>query len=162
MYERMVTANGCLFKWNVNPVLVPKPGQVQPRLLFSYHFIYEDTSASNMEAASTIHDLLNISSHQCLFLADIRHGYWAFNVHPDDKYYLIFHILGISQVLLNRMPQGAKTSSFTFNELMNIILGLISVPHPEPLILYGKIAKDTVLLTFYMDNIFGAFKIYEK
>lgn len=34
MYERTVTANGNPSRWNANPVLVPKPGQVQPRLAF--------------------------------------------------------------------------------------------------------------------------------
>ena len=59
----MVTTNGCPSKWNVNPVLVPKPSQVQPRLIFNYHFIYEDILASYIEAASIVHDLLSILSH---------------------------------------------------------------------------------------------------
>ena len=56
----------------------------------------------------------------------------------DDRHYLAFHVPGIGQVQPTRMPQGARTSSFTFNELMNIVLGPIPAPHPEPSLLHGK------------------------
>ena len=75
MYEKPVNANDSLSRCNANFVLVPKPGQVQLRLLFNYYFIHEDIPASHTEAATTIHNLLSISSHHCLFLADIKHGY---------------------------------------------------------------------------------------
>ncbi len=117
-----------------------KPGQVQPRLTFNYHFVYEDIPASHIEAASNVHDLLSIPSNQCLFFADIKHGYWVVNVHPDDRHYLDFHVSGIGQIQPTRMPQGARTSIFTFNELMNIVLGPIPAPQPEPSLLHGKSA----------------------
>ena len=160
MYEKTVTANGGPSKWNANLVFVPKPGQVHPRLTFYYHFIYEDILASNIKAASTIHDLLTILSHQCLLSADIKHGYWAVNVHLDDWYYLAFHMPGIDQVQLNFMPQRARTSFFTFSELIIIVFGSILSPQPEPSLLHGRTAKDTASLMFYMDNIFGAFRTY--
>ena len=75
MYERTITANSSLSRWNANLVLVSKPGQVLPRLTFNYHFICKDILASYTEAATMVHDLLSISSYQCLFLADIKHGY---------------------------------------------------------------------------------------
>lgn len=58
------------------------------------------------------------------------------------------------------MLQRAQISSFTFSELMNIILRPIPLPPSEPLLLYGKTTKDFALLAFYIDNIFRAFKIY--
>ena len=162
IYERTVTANGSPSKWNANLILVPKPDQVQLHLTFNYHFIYEDILASHTEAATMVHDLLNISSHQCLFLADIKHGYWVVNVHPDDRHYLAFHVPGIGHVQPTCMPQRVKTSFFTFDELMNIVLGPISSPQPEPSLLYRKTAKNTALLGFYIDDIFGIFKTYQK
>ena len=48
-----------------------------------------------MEIATTVYDLLSILSHQCLFLVDIKHGYWAINVHPDNCHYLAFNVPGI-------------------------------------------------------------------
>ena len=42
-------------------------GQVQLRLTFNYHFIYKDIPASHMEAASIVHNLLSILSHQYFF-----------------------------------------------------------------------------------------------
>ena len=95
MYDKTVTVNGCPFKWNVNPVFVPKPGQVEPCLTFNYYFIYKDIPVSNIEAVTIVHDLLSIPSHKYLFLADIKDGYLAINVHPDNRHYLAFYILKI-------------------------------------------------------------------
>ncbi len=162
MYKRTLTANGCPSKWIANHVLVPKPRQVQTRLTFNYHFIYEDISASHMEAASTVHDLLSIPSHQYLLLADIKHGYWAVNIHPDDRHYLAFYVPGIGQVQPTRMPQGARTSSFTFSELMNIIFRPIPSAQTELSLLHGRTANDTASLMFYMDNIFRVFRTYQE
>ena len=60
------------------------------------------------------------------------------------------------------MLQEARISSFTFNKLINIALGLIPAPHLESSLLYKKTAKKTALLAFYIDNIFEVFKTYEK
>ena len=43
---------------------------------------------------------------------------------------------------------------------MNIVLRPIPLSQPELLLLYKKTFKDTASLAFYMDNIFGTFKIY--
>lgn len=60
IYKRIVIANGCLFKWNANPVFVSKPSQVQLYLTFNYYFIYKKILTSYMEAATTIYNLLSI------------------------------------------------------------------------------------------------------
>ena len=98
IYKKIVIANGCLFKWDVNPFFIPKPGQVQFCLIFNYYFIYKNIPTNYMEAAIIVHDLLSILSYQCLFSTDIKHGYWAVNRYPDNYYYLIFHIPGIGQI----------------------------------------------------------------
>lgn len=92
IYERMITTNDSLFKWNTNFILVLKLNQVQLYLTFNYYFIYEEISTSHMKGATTVHKLFKIQLYQCLFLVDIKHRYWAVNVHLDDHYYLIFHI----------------------------------------------------------------------
>ena len=60
------------------------------------------------------------------------------------------------------MPQGARTSVFTFGELMNIVLGPIPSPKPEPSLLHAKTPKDSASLAFYIDDNFGAFKTYHE
>lgn len=98
MYEILVMANGCPSTWNALPVFVHKPGQIQRHLTFNYHFIYKDIPASHMEAVTNMHNLLNILSQKCLFSADIKHRYWAVNIHSDDYNYLKFHIFRIGKI----------------------------------------------------------------
>lgn len=45
---------------------------------------------------------------------------------------------------------------------MNIIFGPISSPKQDQLLLYTKTSKNFVLLAFYIDDIFGAFKTYQE
>ena len=115
-----------------------------------------------MKMAANVYSLLGILSHQCLFSVDIKYDYWAVNVHPDDRHYFAFHVFGIGQVQPTRMTQGARTSVFTFGKLMNIVLGPIFSPKPEPSLLHAKTPKDSALLAVYMDDIFRAFKIYQE
>lgn len=60
------------------------------------------------------------------------------------------------------MPQGAKTLFFTFGELINIVLGPIPSSQLKSLLFYRKIAKNTALFAFYIDDIFEAFKTYQE
>lgn len=117
-YERCTTANGRVSQWNARPVMVNKEGKAEPRLTFNYHFVYEDPAGSHMELAAKIHDLLGLPNNKTFFQADIKHGYWAILVHPaDGRHFLAFSIPGIGQLQPTRMPQGTRTSSFTFTEL---------------------------------------------
>lgn len=45
---------------------------------------------------------------------------------------------------------------------MNIVFRFILSPKLEPLLFYAKTFKDFALLAFYINDIFGAFKIYQK
>lgn len=61
------------------------------------------------------------------------------------------------------MLQKAQTWSFTFSKLMNILFfGYILLPKSESSLYYEKSAKDIFLLTFYINNIFRAFKIHQE
>ena len=113
-----------------------------------------------METATNVHNLLSIPSNKCLFSAEIKHVYWVVNIYLDDCHYLAFYILGIGQIQSTFMLQGSRTSSFTFNKLMIIVLGPIPTAQSESLLLYGKTTKDSASLAFYMDDIFGAFKTH--
>ena len=68
----------------------------------------------------------------------------------------------LRQVQSTYMSKRARTSVFTFGELMNIVSGLILFLMPESSTLHTKTSKDSILLAFYMDDIFGAFKTYQK
>ena len=162
MYETTLTANRCPFKWNTLPVFVRKTGQAQPRLIFNYLFIYKNILASHMEVATNVHNLLTIPSNKCLFSADIKHEYWVVNVYPDDRHYFAFPVPGIGHLQSTDMSQGARTSSFTFNELMNIVFRPILIPQPEPSLLHARTTKKFISLAFYIDGIFGAFETHQE
>lgn len=162
MYERTITANGRLSQWNAAPVLVPKKDQEQPRLTFNYHYVFEDQPGSYMELANKVHEFLSVPSHGVFIHFDIKHGYWAVEVHPDDRHFLAFTIPGLGQLQPTRMPQGTRTSSFTMTEMMNIALGPIPEPFPEPSLLHS-VDKDTLPpVAFYVDDGFVAHRTYEE
>lgn len=131
IYKKIVITNNCSSKQNINSVLVSKPGQIQLCLMFNYYFISENIPADYIEMATIVYDLLSISFHQYLFLIDIKYGYWVINVHLDDYHYLVFYVLDIGQVQFTYISQRAKTLSFSFRELMNIVLGPIPIPKPK-------------------------------
>lgn len=55
-------------------------------------------------------------------------------------------------------PEGlrAHTSSFTINEMVNVVLGPNPPPYPEPSLLCGKTPRNSASLWFYIDDVFGA------
>ena len=162
MYERTVIANDRTSQWKTASVLIPKPDQTESRLTFNYHFVYEKLAGSMMKLAQRTHDLLDRPGHRMFFAADMKHDYWNVAVHPEDRHYLTFHVPGIDQLQPTRMPQSIRTSSFTFIELINIILRLISEPYPEPSLLHAIIHTTSSSIFFYIDDIFGDHKTFEK
>ena len=56
-------------------------------------------------------------------------------------------------------PKGlrAHTSSFTINEMVNVVLGPNPSPYPEPSLICGKTPRNSASLGFYIDGVFGAF-----
>jgi hypothetical protein len=162
MYERTSTGNGCLSQWNAAPVLVPRKGQVQPCLTFNYHYLYEDNPAPRMEVSKRVHDLLSNPRHGCFSQLDLKHGYWAIEIHLEDRHYLAFTVPGLGQLQPTRMPQGARTSAFTKNEMMHIAFGPIPEPNLEPSLFYNKKQKDAVCMAFYIDDMFIAHASFEE
>lgn len=75
IYKTIVIAKNSLFKLNPNFVLIFKPSQIQPHFIFNNYFIHKDILVSYMEITIAIHGFLSVLSHQCLFLADIKHEY---------------------------------------------------------------------------------------
>lgn len=69
-----------------------------------------------------------------------------------------FYILEMRQVQPTYMSQGARISSFTFNMLMNIVFGPISLLQFQLLHLYKKTTKEFAFFALYMNDIFRAFK----
>lgn len=86
------------------------------------------------------------------------------NVYPDDhdRHYFLFHLPRIEIIQPTRMLEEAGISSFTFNKLIKIILGLISAPQAKLLLLHKKTTRDSAIFIFYIDDIFEAFKTYQK
>ncbi|RKF60580.1 hypothetical protein OnM2_049057, partial [Erysiphe neolycopersici] len=169
MYERTMQANGKLSDWNAQSQLVNKsdnPGEWdEPRLPFNYQNVVEDTPGCFVELMSGCHDYLGHPSHQMFFKLDLKHGYWAIMVHPDDRHYFAFSIPGLGQLQPTRMPQGSCSASFSFTELMYLVLGWIP-PTKTTLgkesLLAANSADALPDCTFYIDHIFSGFKTFEQ
>ena len=84
MYERTSSGGKPLSQWNAAPVLVKKEGQKEPRLTFNYHYVFEDKPGNHMELSSKVHSFLSHPGHTVFSQFDIKHEYWAVEVHPED------------------------------------------------------------------------------
>ena len=124
-YEKCIHANGRVSAWNANTVLVKKERQVKPRLTFKYHVILEVLPSAHIKLVERVHSLLGVPSYTTFFQADMKHGYWAVEVHPEDRHYQAFSIPGTEQLQPTRMLQGTRTPSFVFIGLVDIALGAI-------------------------------------
>jgi hypothetical protein len=49
--RKISTASRKLFQYDVAPVSIAQKGQLQPRLTFNYHYIFEDMPAPGMGIA---------------------------------------------------------------------------------------------------------------
>ncbi len=157
MYERTVVANGRMSPWAADAVLVKKAGKDEPRLTFNYHNVWEEPPGSLMETAEKTHEFLSSPSHGCFSKFDLKNAYWTVAIHPEDRYYFAFFCPGLGQLQPTRMPQGARTSSFTMNELGCIAFGDIPSPSPEPSLIAPS-RTDLQHMTFYIDDLFPAHK----
>ena len=165
IYERTQHANGKLSAWNAQAVIVdktedPKPTD-EPRITFNYSNVKEDMPGSHMELSSKVHDYLSDPRHKTFFQADIKHGYFSVILHPEDRHVFAFTIPGIGQLQPTRMPQGSRTAGHTMSELMNITLGPIPGPSPEPSLLHNDL-DGPPQLAFYMDDIFSGHIDFES
>src|SRR5215469_630394 len=165
IFERTQSANGELSAWNYQAVLVDKvenpTPQDKPRLTFNYSAVKEDMPGNLLELPSKVHDYLSDPRHKIYFYADIKHGYFAVQVHPDDRYLFAFTIPGIGQLQPTRMPQGTGSAGFTMTELMNIAFGPIPDPYPEPSLLHTDDPIGVPHMVFYMDDLFGGGESFE-
>ncbi|KAI1005899.1 hypothetical protein K3495_g2318 [Podosphaera aphanis] len=162
-------ANGKLSDWNAQEQLVDKSDTPEewdePRLTFNYQNVVEDTPGCFVELISRCHDYLGHPAHEMFFKLDLKHGYWATSVYPDDRHYFAFSIPGLGQLQPTRMPQGSCSASFSFIELMYLVLGWIppNIDHPEiESLLASKTADVLPECTFYIDDIFSGFKTFEQ
>lgn len=169
MYERCIEANGKLSDWNAQAQLVDKsdnPGEWdEPRLTFNYQNVHEDKPGCFVELMSRCHDYLGHPGHKRFHKADLKHGYWAILVHPHDRHYFAFTIPGIGQLQPTRMPQGSCSASFSFTELMNIVLGPISSAgkfEERESMLVSDSPNTLPKCTCYVDDIFSGFRTFEE
>ncbi|POS81879.1 hypothetical protein EPUL_006749, partial [Erysiphe pulchra] len=169
MYERTMEANGELSDWNAQANLIDKsdnPGEWdEPRLTFNYQNVVEDVPGCFVELSSTTHDYMGHPSHRFFHKLDLKHGYWAISIHPDDRKYFAFSIAGIGQLQPTRMPQGSITSMFSFTELIYIVLGTIPVTETfegwESL-LAANTPNSLPKASFYVDDIFSGFEDFDQ
>ncbi|PPJ53210.1 hypothetical protein CBER1_11916 [Cercospora berteroae] len=155
MFERSITANGRLSQWGADPVLVRKPGKTEPRLTFNYHYVWEEPPGNQMQLSRDAHAYLGHPSHATFSQFDLKNAYWTVQIHPDDRHYLAFSVPGIGQLQPTRMAMGARSSSFTMNELGNIAFGPLKGNPPEPSFLHNTQGPENPPdMTFYIDDMF--------
>lgn len=169
MYERTIEANGKLSDWNAQAQIVDKsdnPGEWdEPRITFNYQNVIEEMPGTYLELMSRVHDHLGHPTHKFFHKLDLKHGYWAIRVHPEDRHLFAFTIPGIGQLQPARMPQGSMTAGFSFTELMNIVFGVIS-PLGEfegmESLMSSETPESLPKLSFYIDDIFAGFRTFEE
>ena len=115
-----------------------------------------------MKLTQRTHDLLNRSNHRMFFATNMKHNYWNVTIHLENRHYLIFHVFEIDQLQSTRMSQNIKTFSFTFIELINIVLKFISKLYSKSLLLHAIMHTTSSNIFFYIDDIFDDHKIFEK
>ncbi|SMY30407.1 unnamed protein product [Zymoseptoria tritici ST99CH_1A5] len=162
VYEYCVVANGELSRWGANAVLVTKPGEAVPRLTFNYHYVHKEPAGSQMTLMQQNHDFLSRLTHQVYSSFDLKNGYWAVEIHPEDRHYLAFTVPALGQLQPTRMAQGARSSAHTMNELGLLAFGAIPPPQPEKSFLHAPTPKDLPDMSFYIDDLSAAHSDWEK
>ncbi|KAI0995725.1 hypothetical protein K3495_g12453 [Podosphaera aphanis] len=169
LYESTIKANGKLSNWNAMAQLVDKsddPGEWdEPRLTFNYQNVKEDKPGCFVELMSRCHDYLGEPSHNMFFKLNLKNGFWAIMVHPDDRHLFAFSMSGMGQLQPTRMPQGSCSASFSFTELMYLVLG--QVPPTDTFegmdsLLLPKKEGQLPGATFYIDDIFSGFRTFDE
>lgn len=98
-----------------------------------------------MELVSRCHDYVGHPEHQMFFKLDLKNGYWATLVYPDNPNYFAFSMPKMVQLQPTRMPQRSCSASFSFIELMYLVLGQIPATNEFPgmeLILIQKLKEE--------------------
>ncbi|KAI1005918.1 hypothetical protein K3495_g2302 [Podosphaera aphanis] len=137
----------------------------EPRLTFNYQNVVEDKPGCFVELISRCHDYLGDPSHKMFFKSDLKNGYWAIQVHPDDRHYFAFSMPGMGQLQPTRMPQGSCSASFSFTEQVYLVLGQVPPTDTFPGMGSILLPKETGQLpgaAFYIDDIFSGFQSFEE
>ena len=150
MYERTIIANDRISQWKIAFVLISKSNQTKSKFTFNYHFVYEKFVENIMKLTQRTHDLLNRSNHRMFFATNMKHDYWNVTIHFENRHYLIFHVFEIDQLQSIRMSQNIKTFSFTFIELINIVLKFISKSYSKSSLLHAIMHTTSSNISFYI------------
>lgn len=86
-------------------------------------------------------------------------------VHPEDRHSFALSMPGMGQLQPIRMPQGYCTASFSFTELMYLVLG--QIPATEKFLgmrslLLPEEERRLPGATFYIDAILSGFEIFDE
>ncbi|KAI1003138.1 hypothetical protein K3495_g5065 [Podosphaera aphanis] len=137
----------------------------KPRLTFNYQNVVEDKSGCFVELMSRCHDYLEHPEHKIFFKMDLKNGYWAISVHPEDRHYFAFSMPGMGQLQPTRILEGSCSASFSFTELMYLVLEQVPKTDKFPgmsSLLIPKAVDQLPGATFYTDDIFSGFKTFDE
>ncbi|KAK0511095.1 hypothetical protein JMJ35_006647 [Cladonia borealis] len=151
MYDRTVVADGRIFQWWPSPVLVKKRGMAEPRLIFNYHYVSEEPPGNHMELNARTHAVLPLPTHNLCSQFGLKKAYCVVKIHPDDRHTLAFSIPGIGRLQPTCMPQAARSSSFTMNEIRHIAFGAVPEQQPKSSLIYNPQPQEPPDMSFYND-----------
>lgn len=151
--------------WNAAVVVVDKVENLTPKdkpcITISYQHVYETKPRNYLNLAFKCHDFVFKLHHITYFKLDLKHGYFAIELHLEDRYILAFIVLGIGQVQPTRVMQGSTNLGFSFTKLINITLGEIPEPNQEQLLL-TEVKELEKGVQPYTDNLFICHKSFES
>ncbi|KAI0999205.1 hypothetical protein K3495_g8993 [Podosphaera aphanis] len=168
LFERTIEANGKFSDWNANQWPAEKSGTSGPnselRFAVDYSHIEEQMPGCFLSLTEEVHDYLSFPHHKVFCQFDLKHVYWAFPLHPDDRHILAFFIPDVGQLQPCAMPQGTQSACYSMNEGMLRLWGGIP-PLPKemqtggndgskPSLLEPGISGYPTIMSFYMDDLF--------
>lgn len=144
----------------VDKVDNPTP-EDEPRITINYQHVHETKPGNYLNLASKCHDFVSKPHHTTYSKLNLKHGYFAIELHPKHRQILAFTVPGIGQVQPTQLMQGSTSSGFSFTELIIITLGEISEPNPERSLL-TEVEELEKRVQPYTDDLFICHKSFES
>ena len=99
MYKLIKSINRRLSLWNARAVMIDKVDNSkpsdEPRMTFNYSRVTKLLSGIYLKLSFKVHNYLSNSRYEYLFIIDLKHTYLTIPLHPNNRYYFTFIILGI-------------------------------------------------------------------
>lgn len=131
-------------------------------ITFNYRNVPEGIPAPRLERADDVLEYLADPRHRVFLQADLKHAYYSIPLAMDCRHIYAFSVDGLGQLQPTRSPQGCVGGTFTMSSLMNMVLGRIPGPEPEPSLLHSATVDKPEPCKFYMNHIVAGSNSFEE